>query len=69
MIDTLELGRAIYEVECKLEKIETKLNNVQNLIYELLEKVEAIGVNGGWNNEFRAKYGLPLLEESEEDHD
>ena len=42
----------------------TKLDNIQNRIYELLEKVEAIGVNGGWNNEFRAKYGLPPLKES-----
>ena len=36
---------------------------------EALEKVEAIGLNGGWNDEFRAKYGLPPLRESEESHD
>lgn len=70
MINPFDLDRAFYEVGCKLNKIETKLNNIENRIYDLLEKVEAIGVNGGWNDEFRAKYGLPPLGESEaKNHD
>ena len=76
MIDPLELGRAFYEVECKLGKIETKLNNIQNRIYELLEKVDAIGMVDTdvcgttithWNNETRAKYGLPPRVESKDE--
>ena len=61
--------------ECRLENMDKKLDNIQNRLSELLEKVEACGIDTvvcgttftHWDNETRAKYGLPLKESEDEE--